>query len=47
MAAIIIGMLNTVFEFGTTAVVGKVLVFAMVILFLQWKPAGLMRVKGR
>ena len=47
MAAVIIGMLNTVFEFGTTAVVGKVLVFAMVILFLQWKPAGLMRVKGR
>ena len=47
MAAVIIGMLNTVFEFGTTAVLGKVLVFAMVILFLQWKPAGLMRVKGR
>jgi len=47
MAALIIGMLNTVFEFGTTAVVGKVLVFAMVILFLQWKPAGLMRARGR
>lgn len=47
MAAFIIGMLNTGFEFGTTAVVGKVLVFAMVILFLQWRPAGLMRVRGR
>ena len=47
LAALIIGMLNTVFEFGTTAVVGKVLVFAMVILFLQWKPAGLMRARGR
>ncbi|MDE2778240.1 MAG: urea ABC transporter permease subunit UrtB [Chloroflexota bacterium] len=47
MAALIIGMVNTVFEFGTTAVVGKVLVFAMVILFLQWKPAGLMRARGR
>ena len=47
MAAIIIGMLNTIFEFGTTAVVGKVPVFAMVILFLQWKPAGPMRAKGR
>jgi urea transport system permease protein len=47
MAALIIGMLNTLFEFGTTAVVGKVLVFAMVILFLQWKPAGLMRARGR
>ena len=47
MAALIIGMLNTVFEFGTTAVVGKVLVFAIVILFLQWKPAGLMQTRGR
>ncbi len=47
LAAFIIGMLNTMFEFGTTAVVGKVLVFAMVILFLQWRPAGLMRAKGR
>jgi len=28
-------------------VVGKVLVFAMVILFLQWRPAGLIRVRGR
>lgn len=47
LAALIIGMLNTVFEFGTTAVVGKVLVFAMVILFLQWRPEGLVRVRGR
>ena len=47
MAAFIIGMLNTMFEFSTTAVVGKVLVFAMVILFLQWRPAGLMRGRGR
>ena len=47
MAAFIIGMLNTVFEFGTTVVVGKVLVFAMVFLFLQWRPAGLMWVRGR
>jgi urea transport system permease protein len=47
LAAFIIGMLNTVFEFGTTAVAGKVLVFAAVILFLQWRPDGLARVKGR
>ena len=47
LAALIIGMLNTGFEFGTTAVVGKVLVFAMVILFLQWRPDGLVRVRGR
>ena len=47
LAALVIGMLNTVFEFGTTAVVGKVLVFAMVILFLQWRPAGLMGQRAR
>ena len=47
LAAFVIGMLNTVFEFGTTAVVGKVLVFAMVILFLQWRPAGLMGQRAR
>jgi urea transport system permease protein len=47
MAAFVIGMLNTVFEFGTTAVVGKVLVFAAVILFLQWRPDGLARVRSR
>ena len=47
LAALVIGMLNTLFEFGTTAVVGKVLVFAMVILFLQWRPAGLMKARAR
>ena len=47
LAALIIGMLNTVLEFGTTAVVGKVLVFALVIIFLQWRPAGLIRTRGR
>lgn len=47
LAALVIGMLNTLFEFGTTAVVGKVLVFAMVILFLQWRPSGLMKARAR
>ena len=47
LAALIIGMLNTIFEFGTTAVLGKVMVFAIVILFLQWRPDGLIRVRGR
>ena len=47
LAALIIGMFNSLFEFSTTAVVGKVLVFAMVILFLQWKPRGLMQLRGR
>lgn len=47
LAALSIGMLNTAIEFGTTAVIGKVVVFALVILFLQWKPAGLVSLKGR
>ncbi|MSQ07564.1 MAG: urea ABC transporter permease subunit UrtB [Dehalococcoidia bacterium] len=47
LAAFIIGMFNTIFEYGTTAVVGKVLVFTLVILFLQWRPAGLMRLRSR
>jgi urea transport system permease protein len=47
LAAFIIGMLNSIFEFTTTAVVGKVLVFAMVIVFLQWKPRGLMQLRAR
>ncbi len=47
LAAFIIGMLNSLFEFSTTAVIGKVLVFGMVILFLQWKPRGLMQLRGR
>ena len=47
LAALTIGMFNSIFEFATTAVVGKVLVFALVILFLQWKPRGLMQLKGR
>ena len=47
LATLIIGMLNTIFGFSTTAVLGKVMVFAIVILFLQWRPDGLIRVRGR
>ena len=47
MAALTIGWLNAAFEFWSTAVVGKVLVFTMVILFLQWKPAGLLALRTR
>lgn len=46
-AAVLIGVFNTVFEFNSTAVLGKVFVFALVIAFLQWKPAGLVAVRGR
>jgi urea transport system permease protein len=47
LAALVIGMLNSGFEFVSTAVVGKVLVFAIVILFLQWRPSGLLRLRSR
>jgi urea transport system permease protein len=47
LAALGIGGLNVAFELGSTAVVGKVLVFVMVIGFLQWKPAGLLALRTR
>lgn len=45
--ALSIGILNTALEYSTTASIGKVLVFALVIAFLQWKPAGLFSVRTR
>ncbi len=47
IAALGIGTFNVFFELWSTAVVGKVLVFVMVILFLQWKPAGLLALRTR
>ena len=47
IAAVLLGVFNTLFELGSTATVGKVLVFALVILFLQWKPAGLVALRSR
>ena len=47
VAALGIGSLNVAFESWSTAVVGKVLVFAMVIVFLQWKPTGLLALRTR
>lgn len=47
LAALLIGVFNTLFEFSLTATLGKVLVFALVIAFLQWKPAGLMALRTR
>jgi urea transport system permease protein len=46
-AAMLIGLVNTAFEFGSTATVGKALVLALVILFLRWKPAGLVALRSR
>lgn len=45
--ALSIGTLNTALEFSTTASIGKVLVFALVIAFLQWRPAGLFSIRTR
>lgn len=47
IAALLIGVFNTLFELGTTANIGKVLVFALIILFLQWKPRGLVALRSR
>lgn len=45
--AIAIGVGNTTFEFFTNASLGKVLVFLMVIIFLQWKPQGFFTINSR
>lgn len=42
-----IGIGNTTFEFFTNASLGKVLVFTVVILFLQWKPQGFFTISSR
>lgn len=47
MAALMIGLFNTVIEFSTTATIAKALVFVMIIAFLQWRPAGLVVQRAR
>src|SRR5258707_14812818 len=47
IAAFLIGVFNAVFELSTTATLGKVLVFALIIAFLQWKPSGLVALRSR
>lgn len=42
-----IGVGNTAFEFVTNASLGKVLVFTVVIIFLQWKPQGFFTISSR
>jgi urea transport system permease protein len=46
-AALAIGILNSAFEFGSSATVGKVLVLIAIIAFLQWKPRGLVALRQR
>ena len=45
--AIGMGALNTGWEYGTTASLGKVLTFICVMVFLQWKPMGLVATRSR
>lgn len=47
LAALLVGITNTLLELGTTATVGKVLVLLMIIAFLQWKPSGLATLQTR
>jgi urea transport system permease protein len=47
MAALAIGGLNTAYEYGSTASLGKAIVFGLVVLFLQWRPAGLVALRTR
>ncbi|SFT28555.1 urea ABC transporter permease subunit UrtB [Paenibacillus sp. BC26] len=42
-----IGLSNTIFEYWTTASLGKVLVFLCIVAFLQWKPMGLVAMRSR
>ncbi|PZD94863.1 urea ABC transporter permease subunit UrtB [Paenibacillus sambharensis] len=42
-----IGVTSTVFEFWTTASLGKVLVFVCIVAFLQWRPRGLVAMRTR
>lgn len=42
-----IGVFNTLFETYTSASIGKVLVFALIVAFLQWKPRGLVALRTR
>jgi urea transport system permease protein len=45
--AIGMGALNTFWEYETTASLGKVLTFVCVILFLQWRPMGIIATRSR
>ncbi len=45
--ALLMGLCSPVFEFITTSSMGKVIVFALVIPFLQWKPSGFFALKTR
>lgn len=47
LGALCIGLLSTFTEYGTSATIAKVVVFAFIIIFLQWKPSGLISTRTR
>ena len=47
LGALCIGLLSTFTEYGTSATIAKVAVFAFIIIFLQWKPSGLISTRTR
>lgn len=47
LAALIIGVFNSVVEFSTTATIAKALVFVVIIAFLQFRPTGLVAQRAR
>lgn len=47
LAAFSIGLFNSFLEFYSNATLGKVLVFVLIIAFLQFRPNGLLAVRGR
>lgn len=47
VGALGIGVLGTAFEYTTSATLGKVIVFTLIVAFLQWKPMGLVTMRSR
>jgi urea transport system permease protein len=47
IAAFALGVLQSVFEFSTTASIGKVLILVLVVVFLQLRPQGIFSLKTR
>jgi urea transport system permease protein len=47
IAAFALGVLQSVFEFATTASIGKVLILVLVVVFLQLRPQGIFSLKTR
>jgi urea transport system permease protein len=47
LAAVALGLLNSFIEYSTTASVAKVIVFVVIVVFLQVRPQGLFTIRSR